>query len=86
MAQSPFEAAKVLVDDAIEAFKSNDGRKAKIYLNILNQQLPIFVNSSSIQSVKVLLDDVNSALKNNDTNNAVLHLNEDGVWQDFKVY
>ena len=58
MAQASSEAAKVLVDDTIEALKSNDTSKAQVRLNILNQQLPTFVNSSSIQSVKVLLDDV----------------------------
>jgi hypothetical protein len=42
MAQVPTsEGAKVLVDDIIEALKSNDiSRAQQIHLNILNQQLP----------------------------------------------
>ena len=67
--------AKVLVDDIIQSLKANDTSKAQIHLNILNQQLPAFINSTSLESVKVLLDDVNSALKNNDVNNAIIHLN-----------
>jgi len=74
-AQAPLEGAKVLVDDVIQDLKSNDSSKAQVHLNILNQQLPTFVNSSSLESVKVLLDDVTSALKNNDMNNAIIHLN-----------
>ena len=74
MAQAPpSEGAKVLVDDVIEALKSNDISKAQIHLSILKQQLPTFVNSTSLQSVKVLLDDASSALKNNDINNALIH-------------
>jgi hypothetical protein len=75
MAQEPSEGAKVLVDDVIQALKSNDTTRAQVHLNILNQQLPTFVNSSTVQSIKVLLDDASSALKNNDVNNALLHLN-----------
>jgi len=71
----PSEGAKVLVDDVIQALKVNDTEKAQVHLSILNQQLPTFVNSTSLQSVKVLLDDVSSALKNKDTNSAVIHLN-----------
>jgi hypothetical protein len=55
--------------------KSNDTNRAQIHLNILNQQLPTFVNSSSIQSVKNLLEDVASDLKNNDMDNALIYLN-----------
>ena len=44
MAQAPSEGAKVLVDDVIQALKSKDTKKAQIHLNILNQQLPTFVN------------------------------------------
>ena len=69
------EAAKVLLDDTIEALKSNDTSKAQVHLNILNQQLPTFVNSSSVQSGKLLLDDVTSALKNKKVNSALVHLN-----------
>jgi hypothetical protein len=73
MAQTPpSEGAKVLVDDAVQALKSNDIGRAQIHLNILNQQLPTFVNLSSIQSVKALLDDVNSALKNKNVNSALV--------------
>jgi hypothetical protein len=76
MAQTPpSEEAKVLVDDTIQALKSNDTSRARTHLNILNQQLPTFVNLTSIHSVKVLLDDVSLALKNNDVNNALIHLN-----------
>jgi hypothetical protein len=40
MAQvSPYEGAKVLVDDIIEALKNNDTNRAQIHLNILNQHL-----------------------------------------------
>lgn len=75
MAQTPpSEGAKVPVDDAIQALKSNDTSRAQIHLNVLNQQLPPFVNSSSVQTVEVLLDDVSSSLKNNDINNAIIHL------------
>jgi hypothetical protein len=69
------EAAKVLVDDVIQALKSNDTSRAQIHLSILNQQLPTLANSTSLQSAKVLLDDVSSALKNNDINCALVHLN-----------
>ncbi|MFL6378807.1 MAG: hypothetical protein ACJ72R_15285 [Nitrososphaeraceae archaeon] len=55
MAQTPSEGANVLVDDIIQALKSNDTKRAQIHLNILNQQLPTFVNSTSLESVKVLL-------------------------------
>jgi Big-like domain-containing protein len=75
MAQTPSEGAKVLVDDVIQALKANDTNKVQVHLSILNQQLPTFVNSTSLESVKVLLDDVSSALKNNDINNALIHLN-----------
>ena len=74
-AQTPSEGAMVLVDDVIQDLKANDMKKAQVHLGILDQQLPTFVNSSSIQSIKVLLNDVNSALKNNDVNNALIHLN-----------
>jgi hypothetical protein len=37
---SPSEGARVLVDDVIQALKSNDITKANVHLNILNQQLP----------------------------------------------
>jgi hypothetical protein len=56
------EGAKVLVDDAIQAIKSNDTNRAQIHLNILNQQTPTFVNVTSFESIKVLLDDATSAL------------------------
>jgi hypothetical protein len=69
------EGEKVLVDDAIQALKNNDSNKAVIHLNILNQQLSVLGNSSSVQSVKVLVDDTNEALKNGDINKAILHLN-----------
>lgn len=69
---TPSEGAKVLVDDIVEALKSNDINRAQIHLKILDQQLPTFVNSTSIQSVKVLLDDVTSALKNNNVNTALI--------------
>jgi hypothetical protein len=62
MAQASSEATKVLVDDVIQALKVNDTEKAQVHLSILNQQLPTFVNSTSLQSVKVLLDDVSSAI------------------------
>jgi hypothetical protein len=75
MAQAPSEGAKVLVDDVIQALKNNDTGKAQIHLNIFNQQLPTFVNSTSLESVKVLVDDVIQALKNNDVNKALIHLN-----------
>jgi hypothetical protein len=76
MAQAPSsEAAKVLVDDTIQALKSNDTNRAKIHLNILNQQLPTFVNATSLESVKVLLDDTISALNSRDLNKAIVHLN-----------
>lgn len=39
------EEAKVLVDDTIQALKSNDTSRAQIHLNILKQELPTFVNS-----------------------------------------
>src|SRR5919197_2492150 len=40
LAQPPSEAVKVLVDDAIQALKSNDVKKANdVHLSILNQQL-----------------------------------------------
>ncbi|HJT47949.1 MAG TPA: Ig-like domain-containing protein [Nitrososphaeraceae archaeon] len=71
----PSEGAKVLVDDVIQALKVNDTEKAQVHLSILNQQLPTFVNSTSLQSVKVLLDDVSSALKNKNINSALIHLN-----------
>jgi Big-like domain-containing protein len=71
----PSEGAKVLVDDVIQALKVNDTEKAQVHLSILNQQLPTFVNSISLQSVKVLLDDVTSALKNKNVNSALIHLN-----------
>jgi predicted rRNA methylase YqxC with S4 and FtsJ domains len=70
----PSEGAKVLIDDAIQALKSNDTNKAQIHLNILKQQLPTFVDSTSLESLKVLLDDASSALKNNDVNKAIVHL------------
>jgi hypothetical protein len=69
------EGAKVLVDDAIQALKSNDTNRAQIHLNILNQQLPTFVNARSFESIKVLLDDAVSALNSGDLNKAVVHLN-----------
>jgi hypothetical protein len=75
MAQTPSEAASVLVDDIIQSLKANDTSKAQIHLSILNQQLPSFVNSTSLQSVKVLLDDATSAINNNNINNAMEHLN-----------
>src|SRR4051794_32053091 len=76
MAQAtpPSEEAKVLVDDVIEALRTNDTKKAQMHMNILNQQLPTFVNSTSIQSVKVLLEDVTSALNSGDVNKAMVHL------------
>jgi LytS/YehU family sensor histidine kinase len=61
MAQVSSEGAKVLVDDAIQALKANDTNNAHTHLSILNQQLPTFVNSSSISLVKLLLDDAISA-------------------------
>lgn len=75
MAQTtPSEGSKVLVDDIIQDLKSNDTKKAQLHLNMLKQQLPTFVNSSSIESVKVLLNGVTLALKNNDVDNALVHL------------
>jgi hypothetical protein len=74
MSQTPSEAVGVLVDDVIQALKNNEIEKAQVHLSILNQQLPILVNSSSIQSVKVLLDDVSTALKNKNVNSALMHL------------
>jgi hypothetical protein len=71
----PSEGAKLLVDDLIRDLKNNDTSRAQIHLNILNQQLPTFVNSTSLQSVKVLLDDVSSALNSGDVNKALVHLN-----------
>ena len=63
MAQvAPSEAAKVLVDDTIQALKANDISKGQIHLNILNRQLPTFVNSILLESVKVLLDDTTHAM------------------------
>jgi hypothetical protein len=57
MAQTPSEAARVLVDDVIHDLKSNDAKKAQVHLSILNKQLPTLVNSSSIQLVvRVLVD------------------------------
>ena len=50
MAQVPSEGAKVLIDDAIQALKANNTKKALVHLNILNQQLPTFVNSTSLES------------------------------------
>ena len=77
MAQTaPSEVAKVLVDDIIQALKSNDIDKANVHLSLLNQQLSSLGNSSSVQPVvKVLVDDTTSALKNGDINKAILHLN-----------
>ena len=74
MAQTPSEAAKVLVDDVIQDLKYNDTTKAKAHLGILNQQLQNLGNSSSVQSAKVLLDDTNAALKKNDIDGALAHL------------
>ena len=71
---SSYEAAKVLVDDAIQALKSNDTKKAQAHLSILNQQLPTLVNSSTIQSIRVLLDDSSSALNSGNVNKAMVHL------------
>ncbi len=70
----PSEGAKVLIDDAIQALESNDISRAQVHLNIFNQQLSTFINSSSLESVKVLLDDTTSALKAGDINKAILHL------------
>ncbi|MFL6433350.1 MAG: hypothetical protein ACJ71O_06420, partial [Nitrososphaeraceae archaeon] len=51
MAQTPAtEGAKVLLDDIIQDLKSNNTEKAQVHLSILDQQLPRFANSSSIQS------------------------------------
>src|SRR5215212_8497076 len=77
MAQTPAtEGAKVLLDDIIQDLKyNNNTEKAQVHLSILDQQLPRFANSSSIQSVKVLLEDVTSALNSGDVNKAIVHLN-----------
>jgi CHRD domain len=73
IAQSPpSEGAKVLIDDAIQALKSNDTKKAQVHLSILNQQLPRFVNSSSHQSVKVLLDDISHSFVAKLTGNSTI--------------
>lgn len=69
------ELAKGLVEDAIRDLKSNDIKKAQLHLSILNQQLPILDNPTSLESVKLLLEDVTLALKNSSINNALLHLN-----------
>jgi phosphopantetheine adenylyltransferase len=74
MAQTPSEGVRVLVDDAIQALKANDVKKANVHLSILNQQLPSLGNSSSQSMVKVLLDDSNAALKKNDIQVAIVHL------------
>jgi hypothetical protein len=50
MAQTSLsDGAKVLLDDLIQDLKSNDTTRAQVHLSILNQQLPTFVNSSSLK-------------------------------------
>jgi hypothetical protein len=75
-AQAPSEAVKVLLDDAMQALRANDVKKANVYLSILNQQLQdLGSNSASYEPTKVLLDDATSALINGDNNKALVHLN-----------
>ena len=55
--------------------KQLDKQTIQINKGILSQQLPTFVNSTSLESVKVLLDDVSTALKTKNVNSALIHLN-----------
>ena len=41
MAQAPSEEAKVLVEDVVQALKTNDTEKAQAHLSILNEQRAI---------------------------------------------
>lgn len=50
MAKASSEGAKALVDDAIQALKSNGTKKAQVHLSILNQELARVGNLSLLES------------------------------------
>ena len=65
---SPFDPARVLVQDAIIALQNSDNNKALVHLKLADQQLaalPNGVNSSFIQPVRTLLADAVQALVQN---------------------
>jgi hypothetical protein len=68
---NPSNITKVLVEDAVQALKSNDTDKALIRLNLAHQQLAEHGNSNNS---KLLIDNAIGALRNADTANALVEL------------
>jgi asparagine N-glycosylation enzyme membrane subunit Stt3 len=68
---NPSNLTKVLVEDAVQALKSNDTDKALIRLNLAHQQLAELGNSNNS---KLLIDNAIGALRNADTANALVEL------------
>jgi hypothetical protein len=68
---NPSNLTKVLVEDAVQALKSNDTDKALIRLNLAHQQLAELGNSNNS---KLLIDNAIGALRNADKANAIVEL------------
>jgi hypothetical protein len=72
---SNIEAAKILIDDAVDALKNNDTGKAIMHMNLANQQLGLAgSNSTLVETVKVFITDSIRALKENDNHSTMIHL------------